>query len=89
MKSISPGSDDLSPPQVTARLDIPFFAFFPHCGAWSQAKAFLTLFSTLPFSLLAKHSVVLNLRSNPLDYAAQTVEEVLRDHPLGFTFNRK
>ena len=36
-------------PQDTARLtslpDIflfdPFFAFFPHCGAWSQAKVFV------------------------------------------------
>ena len=86
---MSPGSVDLSPPHATARLDIPFFAFSPHCGACSQAKAFLTLFSSLPFSPLAKHSVALNLRSNPLDYAAQTVEEVLRDHPLDFTFSRK
>ena len=77
------------PPQATTRLDIPFFAFFPHCGAKSRAKAFLTPYLSLPFSLLTKHSVELHLRTNPLDYAAHTVEEVLKDHPLHFTFNRK
>ena len=83
------GSDDLSPSPGHHSARYSVFCLFPPLWSPVRGKAFFTPFLSLPFSLLTKHSAELHLRTNPPDYAAQTVEEVLKDHPLHFTFNRK